>query len=193
MAEPIPENILNRYRGAFTRVTQGTTPQERSTASGIVYQMEQKYDGIRSQAFPPPPKQDVPGFDAFTASDGNFGGANGASKLDWKTLFRKQAEKIAADALRYAASREFERVASAAAEAAQRQAGAGLGIRDVAEQVTEIQAKTLPSGKYQIAVKFDIDTMTHYLDRMNDTQTAEFIEVVTAMFRDQLIYSLTPE
>lgn len=194
MAQPIPENILNRYRGAKARVDQGTTPSERSTAAGIVYQMEEKYPGIRAQAYPPPPRQDVPGFDAFTPSDGNFGGAGGeASKLDWRKILREQAEKIAGDAIRYAASRDFERVTAAAAEAARQQQGIGVSIRDIAERITEIQSKTLPSGKYQIAMKFDVDDLTHWLDRMNPAQTTEFVEVVTGLFRDQLIYSLTPE
>lgn len=193
MAQPIPENILNRYRGAKARVDQGTTPSERSTAAGIVYQMEEKYPGIRAQAYPPPPRQDVPGFDAFTPSDGNFGGTGEASKLDWRKILRQQAEKIAGDALRYAASQDFERVAAAAAAEAAKQRGGGVSIGDIAERITEFQSKTLPSGKYQIAVKFDIDELTHWIDKMNDAQTAEFIEVVTGLFRDQLVYSLTPE
>lgn len=193
MDQSIPENILNRYRGATDRIRQGSTPNERSNASGIVYQMEQKYPGIRAQAYPPSPRQDVPGFDAFTASDGNFGGTGEASKLDWRKILRQQAEKIAGDALRYAASQEFERVTAAAAEAAKQQRGNGVSVGDIAERITEFQSKTLPSGKYQIAVKFDIDELTHWIDKMNDAQTAEFIEVVTGLFRDQLVYSLTPE
>lgn len=92
----IPENVLRRYLGAKALAEKGATEGERNAARAIVQTLESKHPTIRIESElydqmqrgegptiddPPPPPRPPPGaavdpnFGPYTASSGNWGGA----------------------------------------------------------------------------------------------------------------------
>lgn len=170
------ENLLDRFRHVDALATRGVGG-ERDNAARILRDMEAKYPGIRAQAYPRTPKNDAPDLDAFTAASGNFGGAARPSGSppppgwDWRSA--------AQDALGWAARMAAEMAAGKEVDAA-------------IDRLVEVQSKNLSSGKFQLSVRFPAEEMAYYLSRMNDMQRATFVEKVTALFREELLYVVTP-
>jgi hypothetical protein len=112
----IPENILRKYIGAKTLAEKSTVEGERAAARNVVQTMEVKYPTIRIEAElfeqmergegpsveetppPPPPRQQQqqqrpppapdPNFGPYTASSGNWGGADKGSAESSKASTR---------------------------------------------------------------------------------------------------------
>jgi hypothetical protein len=170
------DNLLDRFRNVDALATRGVGG-ERDNAARILRDMEAKYPGIRSQAYPRTPKNEAPDLDAFTAASGNFGGSGKPPPSapppgwDWRGA--------AQDALGWAARMAAEMAAGKEVDAA-------------VERLVEVQSKNLSSGKFQISVRFPGEEMAYYLSRMNDVQRATFVEKVTALFREELTYAITP-
>jgi hypothetical protein len=171
------ENLLDRFRHVDALATRGVGG-ERENATRILRDMEAKYPGIRSQAYPRTPKNDAPDLDAFTAASGNFGGATRTPPppqqgpaWDWRSA--------AQDALGWAARMAAEMAAGKEVDAA-------------IDRLVEVQSKNLSSGKFQLSVRFPGEEMAYHLSRMNDMQRATFVEKVTALFREELLYVVTP-
>jgi hypothetical protein len=171
------ENLLDRFRHVDALATRGVGG-ERDNALRILREMEAKYPGIRSQAYPRTPNQDAPNLDAFTAASGNFGGATRPPPAaspppgwDWRSA--------AQDALGWAARMAAEMAAGKEVDAA-------------VDRLVEVQSKNLSSGKFQLSVRFPAEEMAYHLSRMNDIQRATLVDKVTALFREELIYAITP-
>lgn len=167
------DSLLDRFRNVDALGQQGVGG-ERENAVRILADMEKKYPGIRSQAYPRAPKNEAPHLDAFTAASGNFGGpVAGAPKagFDWRNA--------AQDALGWAARMAAEVAAS-------------KEIENIVASIAEVQSKNLSSGKFQVSVRFGAEELGYYLSRMNPMQRAEFVERVTGLFREELAYAITP-
>ena len=170
------DNLLDRFRHVDALATRGVGG-ERDNAVRILRDMEAKYPGIRSQAYPRSPNNDAPDLDAFTAASGNFGGSGKPPPSapppgwDWRSA--------AQDALGWAARMAAEMAA-------------GREVETAVDRLVEVQSKNLSSGKFQVCVKFPAEEMAYYLSRMNEVQRATFVEKVTALFREELVYAITP-
>ena len=198
---PYDERIIERYKGVCALAEQGSDG-ERETARNIRAKLEEKYPGIHAEAFPPsaaPPPQDR-GFDPFRnwrtrpadpdpdpqAQGGGWGGFWGAaggaggpgapSGAGGDQKGRKWQE-TAQDVLGWAA------------RVAQEMSSLGTA-RAYAESITELQAKMLQSGKWQIAVKFPLRDLYAVAGNMNDAQRQEFARHVAAMVQAEVLAAL---
>lgn len=171
------DNLLDRFRHVDSLASRGVGG-ERENAVRILRDMETKYPGIRAQAYPRAPNNDAPNLDAFTAASGNFGGASAApppKAEPWSRL-----RNVASDAFSWAAKMAAEMAAT-------------KEVESVVARLVEVQSKNLTSGNFQIAVKFPGEEMAFHLSRMNEVQRALFVEQVTALFRQELSFAITPE
>jgi hypothetical protein len=168
------DSLLDRFRHVDALSSRGVGG-ERDNAVRILREMETKYPNIRAQAYPRTGGQDAPHLDAYTAADGNFGGA--AAKpapppgWDWRSA--------AQDALGWAGRMAAEMAA-------------GKEVDVAIERLVEVQSKNLSSGKFQVCVKFPSEEMSYRLSRMNEVQRTSFVDKVSAMFREELLYAITP-
>ena len=195
---PYEEKVIERYKAVHALAEQGVAG-EKENALRIRTKMEQMYPGIREQAFPPPPQDE--GFDPFrrwrtqqpepeqeTESrqrrqqqrpggwEDFFGGFGGNPQGQAQGQGRKWQE-TAQDVLGWAA------------KVAQEMSSLGTA-RAYAESITELQAKMLQSGKWQIAVKFPLRDLYAVAGSMNEAQRQEFARYVAAMVEAEVLAAL---
>lgn len=175
------ENLLDRFRHVDALASRGVGG-ERDNAARILRDMETKYPGIRAQAYPRAPNNDAPNLDAFTAASGNFGGATHPPPPPPTSRGEtwNRVRNVASDAFSWAARMAAEMAAT-------------KEVESVVARLVEVQSKNLTSGNFQIAVKFPGEEMAFHLSRMNEVQRALFVEQVTALFRQELAFAVTPE
>jgi hypothetical protein len=195
---PYDERIIERYKGVCALSEQGSEG-ERENARRIREKLEEKYPGIRAEAFPAPPPQD-PGFNPFRnwrtrpaepepepQQGGGWGGfwgnapggasaPGGPAGAGGEQRGRKWQE-TAQDVLGWAA------------RVAQEMSSLGTA-RAYAESITELQAKMLQSGKWQIAVKFPLRDLYAVAENMNEAQRQEFARHVAAMVQAEVLAAL---
>ncbi|NCX99937.1 MAG: hypothetical protein EBX35_15525, partial [Planctomycetia bacterium] len=64
---PYEEKVVERYRHVVALEERGATEGERNAAATQRQRMDDKYPGIRLEAFPPPPPPPGAGFDPFSS------------------------------------------------------------------------------------------------------------------------------
>jgi hypothetical protein len=166
---------MSRYKAIVAHAERGEG-NEKANAQRLRAKMEAQYPGIKEQAFPPPPR-DEGGFDPFRAwrsrntpppaqDEDDEAPRRGANKTRWTDF--------ASEAFRWT-SQVVEEMSS-------------LGTaRAYAESITELQAKMLQSGKYQIALKFPLRDLYAVAGSMNEAQRQEFARYVAAMVEAQVL------
>lgn len=169
------DNLLDRFRHVDALATRGVGG-ERENAARILREMETKYPGIRAQAYPRTPSNDAPHLDAFTAASGNFGGATREPEAAPKW---ERWKNVASDAFGWAARMAAEMAAA-------------KEVEQVISRFVEVQSKNLSSGNFQVAVKFPGEEMAFHLSQMTPVQRANFVEQVTALFRQELSHAVSP-
>lgn len=194
---PYDERVIERYKGVCALSEQGS-PGERESAQNIRRKLEEKYPGIHAQAFPPPPPQEQ-GFNPFRNwrtrapepepepqaqggwsgwdGAGGAGGASGPGAPGASGEPRRRWQETAQDVLGWAA------------RVAQEMSSLGTA-RAYAESITELQAKMLQSGKWQIAVKFPLRDLYAVAANMNEAQRQEFARYVAALVQAEVLAAL---
>jgi hypothetical protein len=169
------ESLLDRYKAIVAHAERGEG-NEKANAQRLRAKMEAQYPGIKEQAFPPPPR-DEGGFDPFRAWR-----SRGAPKPEPEE--EDEAPRRGANRPRWAdfASEAFRWTSQVVEEMS------SLGTaRAYAESITELQAKMLQSGKYQIALKFPLRDLYAVAGSMNEAQRQEFARYVAAMVEAQVL------
>jgi len=193
---PHEEKVVERYKAVYALAEQGVAG-EKENALRIRAKMEQMYPGIREQAFPPPPPQED-GFDPFRSwrtqsppepdedrrqqqqrqrSGGWDDFIGGFAKGPPQGQGGRRWQETAQDVLGWAA------------KVAQEMSSLGTA-RAYAESVTELQAKMLQSGKWQIAVKFPLRDLYAVAGNMNEVQRQEFARYVASMVEAEVLAAL---
>lgn len=184
---PYEEKILERYRAVCALEARGATDGERSAAAAQRQKLDEKYPGIRQEAFPPPPPSPDAGFDPFRnwrtqqpepdehehtqgAGWGDFFRGGGGGQRRW--------QETASDVLGWAA------------KVAQEMSSLGTA-RAYAESIAEVSTKMLQSGKWQIAVRFPLRDLYAVSSNMNEAQRQEFARYVAAMVEAEVLAALT--
>lgn len=191
---PHEEKVVERYKAVYALSEQGVGG-EKDNAIRIRTKMEQMYPGIREQAFPPPPPQSD-GFDPF-----HRWRTQSAPEPDDEPRQQRQRQRSGGweDFLGGFAGnpqgqgRKWQETAQDvlgwAAKVAQEMSSLGTA-RAYAESVTELQAKMLQSGKWQIAVKFPLRDLYAVAGSMNEAQRQEFARYVAAMVEAEVLAAL---
>jgi hypothetical protein len=196
---PYDERIIERYKGVCALSEQGSEG-ERENAKRIREKLEEKYPGIHVEAFPAPPPQDQ-GFNPFrnwrtrpaepepepqaqgSGWGGFWGSAPGGASAPGGPAGAggdqrgRKWQETAQDVLGWAA------------RVAQEMSSLGTA-RAYAESITELQAKMLQSGKWQIAVKFPLRDLYAVAGNMNEAQRQEFARHVAAMVQAEVLAAL---
>jgi hypothetical protein len=187
---PYEEKIIERYRAVCALEERGATEGERNAAAAQRQKLDEKYPGIRQEAFPPPPPQDD-GFDPFRswrtqqpeqeeeAPRGRRGGG-------WGDFFgggggsggQRRWQETASDVLGWAA------------KVAQEMSSLGTA-RAYAESITELNTKMLQSEKWQISVRFPLRDLYAVSANMNEAQRQEFARYVASMVEAEVLAALS--
>lgn len=179
---PYEEKIVERYRAVCALEERGATEGERSAASAQRQKMDEKYPGIRLEAFPPPPPQDA-GFDPFRSWRTQQPEEEDprAQRGGWSDFFGGQQRRwqdTASDVLGWAA------------KVAQEMSSLGTA-RAYAESITELSTKMLQSGKWQISVRFPLRDLYAVSANMNEAQRQEFARYVASMVEAEVLAALS--
>lgn len=168
--------LIDRYKAIVAHAERGEG-NEKANAQRLRAKMEAQYPGIKEEAFPPPPR-DEGGFDPFKAwRSRNTQPPRDEDEEEAPRQRREQRARwsdFASEAFRWT-SQVVEEMSS-------------LGTaRAYAESITELQAKLLQSGKYQIALKFPLRDLYSVAGSMNEAQRQEFARYVAAMVEAQVL------
>ena len=198
---PYDERIIERYKGVCALAEQGS-PGERESAQNIRKKLEEKYPGIHAEAFPAQPPPQDKGFDPFrnwrTRSADPEPEAQGQQGGGWGGFWGNAAGGASAPGGPAGAGGEqrgrkwqetAQDVLGWAARVAQEMSSLGTA-RAYAESITELQAKMLQSGKWQIAVKFPLRDLYAVAGNMNEAQRQEFARHVAAMVQAEVLAAL---
>jgi len=180
---PYEEKVVERYRHVVALEERGATDGERAAAAKQRQRMDEKYPGIRAEAFPPPPNA---GFDPFSswrtaheapaddptyenAEDPREGGRGFWDGIRWRD--------VAGDMLGWAA------------RTAQEMSSLGTA-RAYAESTVEVQAKVLQSQKWQVSAKINLRDLYAVAGTMNEAQRVEFARYVAATVEAEVLAAL---
>lgn len=196
---PYEEKIVERYKAVFALAEQGVAG-EKENALRIRTKMEQMYPGIREQAFPPPPPQEE-GFDPFRRwrtqqapepepePEPRQRRQQQQRPGGWEDFFGGFTGNPQGQAQGRKWQETAQDVLGWAAKVAQEMSSLGTA-RAYAESITELQAKMLQSGKWQIAVKFPLRDLYAVAGSMNEVQRQEFARYVAAMVEAEVLAAL---
>jgi hypothetical protein len=195
---PYEEKIVERYKAVFALAEQGVGG-EKDNALRIRAKMEQMYPGIREQAFPPPPQDE--GFDPFRRwrtqqapepepeQESRQRRQQQQRPGGWEDFFGGFAGNPQGQAQGRKWQETAQDVLGWAAKVAQEMSSLGTA-RAYAENITELQAKMLQSGKWQIAVKFPLRDLYAVAGNMNEAQRQEFARYVASMVEAEVLAAL---
>lgn len=177
------EKLVERYRHVVALEERGATEGERNAAATQRQRMDEKHPGIREQAFPPPPGA---GFDPFSSwrtanepqeeppYDHHEEQPRGRGRTFWDGI---RWQDMAGDVLGWAA------------KTAQEMSSLGTA-RAYAESVTEVQAKVLPSHKWQVSARIGLRDLYAVGGSMNEAQRVEFARYVASMVEAEVLNAL---
>jgi len=180
---PYEEKVVERYRHVVALEERGATEGERNAAATQRQRMDDKYPGIRLEAFPPPPPPPGAGFDPFSS---------------WRTAHEPEPEPEPEDPRRGRGSFwdgiRWQDMAGDvlgwAARTAQEMSSLGTA-RAYAESTVEVQAKVLQSQKWQVSAKMNLRDLYAVAGAMNEAQRVEFARYVAAMVEAEVMAALT--
>ena len=169
-----PEKIVERYKHVIALAQRGSTDGERTAAQNAAASMREKYPNIHAQAFPPshsssPPPAGTP----FTQ-----GGTNDGS-MPWYerfTGFREQAREA------------FDWASRVAAEMASLEYA-----RSAADELVEMQTKTLAKERVQIAIKLPLREVFYLGARFNEAQKQEFASRIAGLVEAEILRLMNEE
>ncbi len=179
------EKLVERYRHVVALEERGATEGERNAAASARSKMDEKHPGIREQAFPPPPPPDT-GFDPFSSWRTASGAHEEPPYNDYEEQPRGRGrpfwdgirwQDMAGDVLGWAARTAHEM--------------SSLGTaRAYAESTTEVQAKVLPSHKWQVSARIGLRDLYAVGGSMNEAQRVEFARYVASMVEAEVLNAL---
>jgi hypothetical protein len=177
------QRLIDRYKGVHA-LAEGGAPGERDNARSIRDKMRSQHPGIHEEAFPPPPPPPGTPFDPFSS---------------WRTAHETQSEpEPEPDMPRGGRSGFWDGirwqdmagdVLGWAARAAQEMSSLGTA-RAYAESTVEVQAKVLPSHKWQVSARIGLRDLYAVGGEMNEAQRVEFSRYVAAMVEAEVMRAL---
>ena len=161
-----PEKIVERYKHVMALASQGATDGEKSAANNAAAAMRQKYPGIHAQAYPPSPPPPQPG-QPFNPGSGTDGSVPWYERFNG---FREQAKEA------------FDWASRVAAEMASLEYA-----RSAADELVEMQTKTLAKERVQIAIKLPLLEVFYLGARFNEAQKQEFASRIAALVEEEIL------
>lgn len=162
------ESLLHRYRG-IVELSERGVDGERETAQRMRAKMQRNHPHIHVAAYPPEP---LPSEDVFGGKESSFW-AGGQTFEDFFGAFANRMKNGASWAAR------------AAYEAMQIETA-----RQAAEETVEIRSKILSSGKWQAAVKIELDQLDIFTEDFTQIQSEVFADAVADRVRDRVLEAL---
>lgn len=166
-----PERIVERYKHVIALAQRGATEGERTAAQNAAASMREKYPGLHAQAYPPTPAQAGAGTPFQQGSPDN--------SVPWYERFAGFREQ-ARDA--------FDWASRVAAEMASLEYA-----RSAADELAEMQTKTLAKERVQIAVKLPLREVFYLGARFNEAQKQEFASRIAGLVEEEILRLMREE